>query len=82
MGKTNAQRQAEYRARHLARQGGAGERLNMVVSSDVKRALERLASCYGVTQRAMLERLIAEAEQAAPAAYGLQSEQQQRESKQ
>ena len=32
------------------------ERLSLLVDLQAKRALERLASCYGVTQRAMLER--------------------------
>jgi len=64
MSKTNAQRQADFRARHLQDADGKGERLNMLVDMRAKRSLERLASCYGVTQRAMLERLLAESEQA------------------
>jgi len=59
---TNAQRQAAYRARHLQCVDGQGERLNMIVNIHTKRALERLASAHGLTQRAMLERLIAQAE--------------------
>jgi hypothetical protein len=58
----NAQRQAQYRARHLLDVEGKAERLNTVIELSAKRALERLASCYGVTQRAMIERLISEAE--------------------
>lgn len=59
---SNSERQAAYRARHLKDEGGKGERLNLVIDLHAKRALERLATCYGETQRAMLERLLAEAE--------------------
>lgn len=62
MTKTNAERQAAYRVRHLRDEDGKGERLNIVIDLHAKRALERLAACYGVTQRAMLERLVLEAE--------------------
>lgn len=62
---TNAERQAAYRARHLASVDGQGERLNLIVGTPAKKALERLAACYGVTQRAMIERLLLEAEHAA-----------------
>jgi hypothetical protein len=65
MVKTNAQRQAAYRARHLKEGDGMGERLNSVIDIQAKRALERLAACYGVTQRDLLERLISEAERIA-----------------
>ena len=57
MAKSNAERQAEYRIRHLKNDEGKGELLNMVIDLHAKRALERLAKCYGVTQRQMLERL-------------------------
>jgi hypothetical protein len=56
---TNAQRQAAYRARH--REAGGG-RINMAVTAQAEFALRRLARHYCVTQRAMLERLIGEAE--------------------
>ncbi len=62
---TNAERQAAYRAKHLAGLDNDGSRLNLVVNDGAKRALERLASCYGVTQRAMIERLLVDAELAA-----------------
>jgi hypothetical protein len=64
MGKSGAQRQAEYRKRHLKDEAGTLERLNLLVPVSAKRQLERLAYCYGVTQRAMLEKLLAEAERA------------------
>jgi hypothetical protein len=62
MGKSGAQRQEEYRQRHL--RDGTLERLNLLVPVSAKRQLERLAYCYGVTQRTMLEKLLAEAERA------------------
>ena len=58
MGMTVAQRQRLYRQRHSE----DGERINMAVDAHTKRALERLARHHGVTQRAMLERIVAEAE--------------------
>jgi hypothetical protein len=64
MGKSGARRQAEYRQRHLRDEAGALERINLFVSISTKRQLERLAYCYGVTKRAMLEKLLAEAERA------------------
>jgi hypothetical protein len=65
MPKTNAERQAAYRRRHLKEMNGMLERLNMMLSLHAKRQLERLAAGYGVTQRELLERLLAEAERAA-----------------
>ena len=65
---TNAQRQAAYRARHLQAGDGEGVRLNMIVGTHAKCALERLASAHGLTQRAMLERLLVLAEQRTVAA--------------
>ena len=59
--KTNAQRQADYRTRHLKDENAQLERLSLLVDLHAKRALERLAFCYGVTQRAMLERLLMQA---------------------
>lgn len=65
MAKSNAERQAAYRARHLKNEEGKGERLNLVIDLHAKRALERLATCYAVTQRSMLQRVLIEAERAA-----------------
>ena len=62
MAMTNAERQRAYRARHLQDVEGMGERINTVVSVSAKRSLERLANRYGVTQREMIERAIADAE--------------------
>ena len=62
MAKSNAERQRAYRERHLNDVAGDSERINTVVSMSAKLSLERLASCHGESQRAMLERVIAEAE--------------------
>ncbi len=60
MGKSNAERQAEYRARRpYEGPGGNGERrLNTWVSTGASLALERMSRRYGVTQKEMLEKLI------------------------
>jgi hypothetical protein len=62
---SNAQRQADYRLRHLKSQDRMLERLSVLVDLHAKRALERLALCYGVTQKSMLQSLIVQAENAA-----------------
>jgi len=63
--KSSTQRQREYRARRRTAHGGAGERrLNTWVRAEVDLALGRLARRYGVTKRAMVERLIVEADEA------------------
>ena len=59
---SNAARQAAYRQRHLHDVDGQGERINMVVSAQAKAQLERLSRHYGVTQREVLARVLAEAE--------------------
>ena len=64
MSKTNAQRQADYRTRHLKDLDGTSSRLNIIISVQAKAALERLATASGVTQRLFLERVLAEAERA------------------
>jgi len=58
--KSNAERQAAYRARHLLE--GTDQRLNLVLSASAKFQLERLAMHYGVTQRQALEQLLSQAE--------------------
>ena len=57
MARTSAQRQAAYRERHLKEESGKGERLNLIINLNAKRAIERLAICYGVTQKDIIERL-------------------------
>lgn len=58
MAKTNAERQAEYRARMRATDG---ERLNVVISAEAKQALVSLAEGLGLTQRETLEKVILDA---------------------
>ncbi len=62
MAQSNAERQAAYRQRHLKDENATDERLSLLVDIHAKRALERLAARYGVTQRAMLQTLITDAE--------------------
>lgn len=65
MSQTNAQRQRQYRQRHLKdfnAKHEALERFNHMVSYATKMTLKRLARCYGVTQRGMLEAVLADAE--------------------
>jgi hypothetical protein len=59
---TNAERQAAYRQRHLQDADASGERLNVVVTVQAKAQLGRLARHWGISQRAALEKVLAEAE--------------------
>lgn len=61
MPQTTAQRQAAYRARRTT--GDGDYRLNTWISTASHLALRRLARRYGVTRRALLERLILAADQ-------------------
>ncbi len=63
--RSNAQRQADYRQRHLQSEDGCLQRLGLMVDLHAKLALQRLARCYGVTQRSMLEGLIMQAQRVA-----------------
>ena len=58
--KNNAKRQAEYRKRHIKE--GSDQRLNVILGLDTKRALERMAKHYGVTNKNVLERLLLDAQ--------------------
>src|SRR3954468_19922964 len=66
MAKSNAERQAAYRQRHLhdpyADHSDYLARLSMMVSTSAKSRLERLAAYYGITQKSALERALDEAE--------------------
>ena len=62
MAKTNAERQADYRKKHLVLENGTKERLNMLVSGSTKAKLERIAFHYGVTKIEVIERLLAKEE--------------------
>ena len=63
--RSNAQRQADYRQRHLQSEDGQLQRLGLMVDHHAKLALQRLAKCYCVTQRSMLEGLIMQAQRVA-----------------
>lgn len=58
--KDNAKRQAEYRKRHIKE--GSDQRLNVILGLDAKRALDRMAKHYSVTNKNVLERLLLEAQ--------------------
>lgn len=62
MGKSNAERQAAFRARHFKAVEGERERLSLAVSVPAKAQLDRLAACYAVTKREVIESLLAQAE--------------------
>lgn len=62
MASTAAERQAAYRARHFKDADGTLERLSMSLSVQGKAKLKRLARCYQVTQRTIVESLLARAE--------------------
>ena len=65
MALTNAQIQAAYRARHCKDLDTASaSRMDMVIDSDSLTALRRMAAHQGVTQRAVLQKLINEAQTA------------------
>ncbi len=61
---TSAERQKAYRARRAtAGEGGNGERLlNTWLNTEASLALKRLSAHHGVTQRAMLEKMITAAD--------------------
>jgi len=63
MALTNAQIQAAYRARHCKDLDTASaSRMDMVIDSTSLTALRRMAAHQGITQRAMLQKLINEAQ--------------------
>jgi hypothetical protein len=58
MALTGAERQKRYREnRKLAGENGYRQ-INTWISTDAALALKRLARCYGVTQRELIERLL------------------------
>lgn len=62
--KTNAQNQAAHRARHLKDVDGTSARLDVLLDQSAKLALNRMAAHYRISNRAMLERLINDAQAA------------------
>lgn len=65
MGAGHHHHQAQATGQHLKAADAQSERLNLIVGVHAKAALKRLASCYGVTQAATIERLVLAAEHAA-----------------
>ena len=58
MAMSNAEKQASYRKQKI--QEGEGSRLQSVISLHAKLAIQRLAQHYGITQAALIERLVME----------------------
>lgn len=58
MAKSNAERQHEYRQRHLKGEGPGLARLNMLITDETKAALELLATTFSMPQRDVIEHLI------------------------
>jgi hypothetical protein len=63
MAKTNAERQAAYRQRHLKTLDGKKARINLIIDYSTKVAIERLARCYGITQAELLGKIVSEEQQ-------------------
>ena len=61
MAKTNAERQAAYRRRKMHSDEGLF-RIDIQCGTHMKMTLERLASYYGVSQKAVLNTLLLDAE--------------------
>ncbi|MBL8473666.1 MAG: hypothetical protein JNM98_17875 [Rhodocyclaceae bacterium] len=62
MAMSNREKQAAFRARHIKGDEADRERLHLLVPVRVKRALERIARHHGLSQAAMLERFILDAQ--------------------
>lgn len=62
MRKSSTERQKEYRQRHLKNIEGEHVQVNMVLSREAKRQLQRISRHGGITQRAVIERLLREEE--------------------
>jgi hypothetical protein len=64
--RSNAERQAAFRRRHLDDPYAADDamlaRLNLLISVSAKWQLDRLAACYGVTKRSILEHVLNDAD--------------------
>lgn len=63
MAKTQAERQAVYRAKRATAGENGERRINAWVTTGAALALARVSRRYGVTRRQMLERLILAADQ-------------------
>lgn len=60
MAKTSRERQAEYRERNIRAEDASKSRLSIVISDHAMLALKRLAKRAGITQAAILERVLLE----------------------
>jgi hypothetical protein len=64
MARTNAERQATFRARHLKSTDSATQRVDLLIEAHAKAALKRLALHHGLHQWETLQKLISDAESA------------------
>ena len=65
MSLSNSERQARYKkTRHKANDGDGEYQLNCWLTSQAKFALKRLAKHHGISQRAVLEWLLTESDEA------------------
>jgi len=62
--KTNAERQAAYRQRHLGCDGSTSVRLDFVIDQTANQAFERMARSFGLSKRQTLEQMLTFAEAA------------------
>lgn len=60
--KTNAERQAAYRQRHLGSDASTSVRLDLVIDQSANQAFERMARSFGLSKRQTLEQLLTFAE--------------------
>lgn len=60
MAKSNKERQAAYREKHLKAEDATKSRLSIVISDHAMLALKRLAKGAGITRAALLERVLLE----------------------
>lgn len=79
MARTNAQRQAEYRERHLLSADGRLDRLNVLVPLGTRIQLRDIADSYGVTMGEALGCIVHAASFGRDASAELRKLQQQRE---
>lgn len=62
MGKSSTERQREYRQRHLKNIEGEHVQVNTVLSREAKRQLQRISRHEGISQRAVMEKLLRDEE--------------------
>ena len=62
--KTNAQRQAAFKQRHLGSETSPCARLDLVIDQSANQAFERMARSFGMSNRQTLEQMLSLAEAA------------------